>query len=179
MNVKIVNSEIIYQGKVFIIRQDHVEFTPGKIMKVDIVQHRGAVVILPLDKQNNIWFVRQYRHPIGQELLELPAGTLNKGEDPLECAKREIREETGMSAESMIPIGEFYEAPGYSTENLFVFLASGLNHAPLPPDEDEMIEIVKIPLEQAYQFAKKGQIQDAKTLAALFLAESRLFSNQD
>ncbi len=174
MSFKTLQSETIYQGKVFTIRQDQIELSNGKTIKLDVVQHHGAVVILPVDQNQNIWFVRQYRHPASEHLLELPAGTLNAGEVPLTCAQREIREEIGMSAEQTIPIGEFYNAPGYSTEYLYVYLATNLHPAPLPPDEDEIIDVVKIPVKQAYELASQGQIRDAKTLAALLLAQPYL-----
>lgn len=178
MSSKTIQSELIYQGKVFSIRQDQVELSNGKTMKLDIVQHHGAVVILPVDEDKNIWFVRQYRHPAGEHLLELPAGTLNPGELPLACAQREIREETGMTAAHIVPIGEFYNAPGYSTEYLYIYLATNLTAAPLPPDEDEIIDVVKIPVKQAYELALQGQLRDAKTLATLLLAQPYLLEQK-
>ncbi|MGB9639922.1 MAG: NUDIX hydrolase [Anaerolineales bacterium] len=178
MTFKTIQSDLIYQGKVFSIRQDQVELSNGKTMKVDIVQHHGAVVILPVDEDKNIWFVRQYRHPAGEHLLELPAGTLNPGEAPLDCAHREIREEIGMTAEQILPIGEFYDAPGYSTEYLYIYLATKLTSAPLPPDEDEIIDVVKIPIKQAYELALQGQLRDAKTLASLLLAQPYLLEQK-
>jgi len=178
MTFKTIQSNLIYQGKVFSIRQDQVELPNGKTMKVDIVQHHGAVVILPIDEDKNIWFVRQYRHPAGEHLLELPAGTLDPGEVPLDCAHREIREEIGMTAEHIIPIGEFYDAPGYSTEYLYIYLATNLTTAPLPPDEDEIIDVVKIPVKQVYELALQGQLRDAKTLATLLLAQPYLLEQK-
>ncbi len=172
--MKTISSELIYQGKVFTIRQDQVEIENGKTIKLDVVEHPGAVVILPIDQNRDIWFVRQYRHPAGEQLLELPAGTLNPGEFPLACAQREIREETGMAAKKFVPLGEFYNAPGYSTEFLYVFLATDLSLAPLPPDEDEMIDVIKIPFDHVFELVDQGEIRDAKTLATLLLAEHTL-----
>ncbi|MCS6906317.1 MAG: NUDIX hydrolase [Anaerolineales bacterium] len=169
-----LHSEVIYRGKVFNVRIDQVELAPGKITKLDIVQHNGAIVMVPVDSEGNVWFVEQYRHAAGETLLELPAGTLEAAEDPLSSAQRELREETGMAASRLIHLGEFYIAPGYSTEYLHVYLAEGLTPAPLPQDEDEMLQIVKVPINQVFQWVPEKKIRDAKTLAALLLAKPTL-----
>lgn len=173
MNMKTLQSSPIYKGKVFTVRQDQVQLPSGKIARLDIVQHHGAVVILPFE-DNLIWFVRQYRHAAGEVLLELPAGTLEPSEDGETCAYREIREEIGMAAGQLKRIGEFFLAPGYSTEYLQIFIARDLTPAPLPQDEDEQITVEKIPVEEAYQMAFRGELRDAKTLAALLLAQPLL-----
>jgi ADP-ribose pyrophosphatase len=121
-----------------------------------------------------LWFVRQYRHAVARELLELPAGTLEAGEDIEACARREIREEIGMSAGKLQKIGEFYPAPGYSTECLYIYLASDLHPDPLPGDDDEFIQVERIPADQVITLAEGGSILDAKTLAALLLARAYL-----
>lgn len=169
-----LRSETIYSGKVFKVRVDHIQLDSGKVLKLDIVQHNGAVVIVPLDQEGNIWFVDQYRHAAGEVLLELPAGTLEDQEDPLSSAQRELREEIGMAAEVFTHLGEFYIAPGYSTEYLYIYLAEKLTPDPLPLDEDEMIRVVKAPIEEVFQWVKEKKIRDAKTLAALLLAEPYL-----
>jgi ADP-ribose pyrophosphatase len=169
MSLKTVNSNKIFEGKVFDVRQDEVELPGGKLAKLDIIEHKDAVTIVPIDEDGRVWFVRQYRHPTGGELLELPAGVLNSGEEPEECALREVREEIGMAAGQIRKIGEFYVAPGYSSEYMHVYLAKDLKDDPLDPDEDELISIVRIPLEDTYPMIHAGQIQDAKTIAALCL----------
>ena len=116
-------------------------FPTNTRMHLDIIEHVGAVTILPIDAEGRILFVRQYRHATGKELLELPAGTLNAGEPPEECAFREIREETGFAAGNLIKLGEFFLAPGYSTEYMVVYLANELHPDPLPADEDEFISL--------------------------------------
>src|SRR5262249_26461330 len=137
-------------------------------------EHGGSVVLLPIDAEGNLLFVRQYRHAAGRELLELPAGTREADEPYEECAAREIREETGMQAETLVRIGSFYLAPGDSTEYMGVFLATGLKHNPLDPDEDEFLQVEKMPVREAYAMAERGDLPDSKSLAALLLAEPHL-----
>jgi len=131
-------------------------------------------VILPVDDDGNLYFVRQYRHAAGGDLLELPAGVRDGNEPYEECAAREIREETGMAAGSLQRVGDFYLAPGYSTEFMVVFLATDLRPDPLPADADEFLEVERLPLRQALDMAAQGQVPDAKSLAALFLASPLL-----
>lgn len=170
MTFEVVHTEKIYQGRVFAVRQDQVRMPDGKLAKLDIVDHQGAVTLVPVDEERRIWFIRQYRHAAGRVLLELPAGVMETDEQPETSAQREIREEIGMAAAQLKKIGEFFLAPGYSTEYMLVYLATEIYPDPLQGDEDEFISIEKIPVDQALQMARAGQIQDAKSLAALFLA---------
>ena len=174
MPFEVVKREILYRGKVFNIRQDQVRLPDGKLAKWDIIDHPAAVTILPIDEAGLIWFIRQYRHPAGKELLELPAGVLEADEDPETGAQREIREEIGMSADELEQIGGFYLAPGYSTEYMHVFLGRSLRHEPLAQDEDEFIRVEKMSYKQALDSIELGEIQDAKSLVALFLARPYL-----
>lgn len=169
MKIVTYESKKIYKGKVFSVRQDRVRLPNGHEACLDIVEHNGAVVIVPVGEDGKMWFVRQYRHASGEVLLELPAGTLEGNESPETSARREIREEIGMAAEKMLKIGEFYNAPGYSNEYLYVYLARNLTPDPLPVDDDEIITVEQIETEIAFQLAEKGKIRDAKTLAALLL----------
>ena len=166
----LIQSEEIYRGRVFTLRRDEVRLPDGKASQLDIIVHHGAATMVPVDAQNRIWFVRQYRHASGESLLELPAGTIDPGESAEACAAREVREEIGMAAGSLKKIGEFYLAPGYSTEFMRVFLATELTPDPRPHDADEFLEVTAIPLAEAYALAHDGTIRDAKTLAALLLA---------
>ena len=171
---ELINSEPVFQGRAFKIRRDRMKMPDGRQTNFDIVEHTGSVVILPIDEQGNLLFVRQYRHAAGMDLLELPAGTRD-GDEPHEvCAAREIREETGMAAGKMERIGDFYLAPGYSTEFMAVFLATDLKHDPLQADEDEFLQVEKLTVKKAFELALHGEMPDAKTLAALFLARARL-----
>lgn len=170
----LVRSSTVFQGRVFDIRQDFLRLTDGRVIQMDTVVHNPAVTILPIDSMGNIWFIRQYRHSIGQELLELPAGVIEAGEDPLAGAQRELREEIGMAAGKLEKIGGFFLAPGYSTEWMHVFLGTDLTPAPLPGDETEILQVEKIPLREAIRRAEAGDLQDSKSLIALFWARSTL-----
>ena len=174
MPFEFVSSEVLLQGRVFKIRRDTLRTPDGRETKYDIIEHGGSVVIVPIDKEGNVLFVRQYRHATGQELLELPAGTRD-GEEPFEeCAAREIREETGMEAGTLEKVGEFYLVPGYSTEFMAVFLATGLQDNPLDQDEDEFLQLEKIPVKQVSAMFERGDVLDAKSLAAWLLARPHL-----
>jgi ADP-ribose pyrophosphatase len=174
MKFDTIHSQPIYQGRVFSVRKDQVRLPDGAETQLDIVEHGGAVTILPFDEQGNIWFVRQYRHAAGLEMLEIPAGGLEPGEAPEACAQREIREEIGMRAEKIQKIGEFYLAPGYSTELIHIFLATDLIPDPLEGDIDEFLQVEKIPLERIPSMIQAGEIIDAKTLAVFQLAQPYL-----
>ena len=170
MSYELIDSEIIYPGRAFTIRRDQVRLPDGHTTKLEIVEHHGSVVLIPLDDEGRLLFVRQYRHAAGGEVMELPAGTLEKDEAPETCAAREIREETGFAARRMEPLGGFFLAPGYSTEYMYVYLATGLYKAPLKSDEDEFLQVEAIPLAEALEMSRAGKLLDAKSLAALWLA---------
>ncbi|MBP1702124.1 MAG: putative ADP-ribose pyrophosphatase [Chloroflexi bacterium] len=174
MTFEIIDQEMVYKGKAFDVRREKIRTPQGAIVLLDIVDHRGAVTMIPVDQEGRIIFVRQYRHPAGKFLLELPAGVMEVGELPENSAQREVREETGMAAEKLVKVGEFYLAPGYSTEYMHVFLATQLYPAPLPGDIDEVLSLERVPIREAYRLAMEGEIQDAKSLAALFLARQLL-----
>mgnify|MGYP001018668489 CR=1 FL=1 len=176
MEHKKMNEELIYQGRIFDLVRARVRLPNGKDHAYDLVRHRGAVVILPIDRHGNILFVRQFRVGAEKELLELPAGLMEESETPETSAAREVREETGMAAAHLEEIGQFYMVPGYSTEKLHAFLATGLSEASLPVDEDEFLEQVPIPIEQAYAMASRGEIEDGKTLAVLLMARPKILS---
>lgn len=174
MSFELLDSQVLFQGRAFTIRRDRLKTPDGGETKLDIVEHGGSVVILPVDSEGRLLFVRQYRHAAGLDLLELPAGTRAGQEPHQECAAREIREETGMAARTLTRIGDFYLAPGYSTEFMAVFLATDLYSAPLQADADEFLELVRIPVQEALEMASRGAVPDAKSLAALFLARPHL-----
>ncbi len=174
MPFELVKSEPLFQGRAFKIRRDHMKTPDGRETKFDIVEHGGSVILIPVDHDGNLLFVRQYRHAAGRDLLELPAGTRDGDEPYEECAAREIREETGMEAGTLKKVGEFFLAPGYSTEFMQVFLATDLKHNPLEADDDEFLSVEKIPVNKAIEMAERGEMPDAKSLAALFLARPHL-----
>jgi ADP-ribose pyrophosphatase len=174
MPFKLLKSEIVYPGRAFTIRRDTLRLPDGGENSFDIVEHIGSVIILPLDANGDLLFVRQYRHAARAELLELPAGTLDQGESPEECARREVREETGMAAGKLEALGGFFLAPGYSTEYMHVFMATDLHHDPLQADADEFLTLERFPLNEAFVMFERGEIQDAKSIAAILLARKRL-----
>jgi ADP-ribose pyrophosphatase len=170
MEYQVEKSEIVFRGKVFNIRRDVVKAPTGRSHVVDVVDHSGAVTMMPVDDQGRILFVRQYRHATGGYILELPAGTLDPDEAPADCAIRECREEVGMTAGRLIHLGDCYLAPGYSSELNHMYLALDLTPAPLNPDEDEDIRVEPIPLADIQELVARGEVRDGKTLAGLFLA---------
>ncbi len=170
MRFEVERSALVFQGRVFDVRRDWVRLPNGQETALDIIQHNGAVTIVPLDVNGHLWFVRQYRHAASTHLLEFPAGTLEPDEAPETCAARELREEIGLAARRWRPLGTFFLAPGYSTEFMYLFLAEDLYPAPLAQDEDEVLEPLHLPVAEVYRRAWAGEIQDSKTLAALLLA---------
>jgi ADP-ribose pyrophosphatase len=174
MAFELLKSEVVYTGRAFSIRRDTLRLPDGREAGFDIVEHVGSVVILPLDANGHLLFVRQYRHATGLDLLELPAGTLDEGEAPEACARREVREETGMAAGKLEPLGGFYLAPGYSTEYMVAFLATDLRYDPLEADADEFLSVERLPVAGALAMCERGEIQDRKSLAALLLARRHL-----
>lgn len=168
-----IASENIYKGRVFdirldIIREGDVEY------KREIVVHRGSAVIVPVFEDGTVALVKQYRHAAGKYMLELPAGSLEKDEDPKTCAHREIEEEIGYKAEGMELITEFYVSPGFLTEKMFVFLATGLTKTKQNLEIDELIEVKRITFPKALDLIRGGEIDDAKTIIGLTIAASQM-----
>lgn len=168
-----VSSETKFEGKIFSVSVDLVKMPDGTIHERELVKHFGAVGIVPLTEENEVVLVRQYRHPVKDELLEIPAGKLDLEEDPLECARRELKEETGATGE-LIKLAEFYTTPGYSNEFFYLYLAIDLKDGPAKPEDGEVLELVRIPLFQALEMISTGKINDGKTIAGLCLAERHL-----
>lgn len=177
MPFSILNHEKQYQGHAFDVAKVHVRLPDGRERDYDLVEHGDSVTILPLGEEGNIYFVNQHRIGAGEELLELPAGVLNDSETPLECAKREIREEIGMAAKHFQKLGGFFLAPGYTDEYMTVFLATGLYDSPLDPDDDEFLDVKSLPVAEVYRQAVSGGFNDGKTLAALLLAQPHVLPN--
>jgi ADP-ribose pyrophosphatase len=165
------SSELLFQGKRFTVRHDQITLSNGRAVELEVIDHHDAVVIVALNGEGDVLMVRQYRAPLRRTLLELPAGTIEPGEEPLACAQRELREETGFAADELRPLGDFWTTPGFCTERMFIFLATGLRPDPLPADDDEQIQLERLPIAQALAMARTGQIPDAKTIASLYLAE--------
>ncbi len=172
---KVVESKLIYSGRLFNVRVDKVLTSWGKLTTREVVEHPGAVVIIPLLNDGSIVLVSQYRHAIGKVLLELPAGTLELGEDPETCANRELEEETGFVAGRMEKLATLYLAPGYSTEKVYVYMASDLKRVGQKLEPDEKISTVVLEIDEVLNMIMKGEIEDAKTVAGILLLK-RLIS---
>lgn len=168
---KTISSERIYDGRVVNLRVDTVELPDGRQAKREIVEHRGAVAIVPLLDHSRIVMVRQYRQPAGEVLTEIPAGTLDCGEDPEACARRELMEEIGYSPGKLTKMFSTYLAPGYSSEMLHTFLAEDLTPAKAEHDDDEFLEVVTVDLDDAVRMIRDGRIKDAKTVCGVLMAE--------
>ena len=170
MTHRVLESTLAFEGKLLHLRVDQVEYPSGRIGSLEIVEHPGAVAIIPIDDEGNVWLVEQYRYPVKRFVLEIPAGTLDPEETPEDCAFRECREEISMAPGELVALGSGFIAPGYSTENLHFFLARAMTRSPLQPDPDEHISIIKIPLEDALRYSLAQPLQDVKTIAGLALA---------
>ncbi len=158
--------EVVFEGRVFTVTVDEVELD-GRVLRRDVVHHPGAVAMLVRDRQGRFLFVRQYRHPAGQRLIEIPAGTLEEGESPDETALRELKEEGGIIARNLKFVTKFYVAPGYTTELIHLFYVDEFDIVENEPEEDEDIEILWIEDEEALRMVRRGEIVDAKTIIAL------------
>lgn len=162
--MKIIKTEVLYEGRLRGVRY-YLENGRGKRYTHETIEHPGAVVILPVQSDGLLVCVSQYRHSIGQEIVELPAGTLEKDELPLECAKRELNEEIGMAARDMVPLGTLYPAPGFCSELQHLFVARDLIPQSATPDEDEDISLVKMSVSEFEEAIRVGTLNDAKSIA--------------
>ncbi len=167
---RLLKSECKYEGKVLNLRVDHVMFPNNKVFLREVIEHEGAVGVVPLSKDEKIILVKQYRHPINDFLLEIPAGLFHDGESPLECAIRELREETGGVSKSLVKLAEFYTTPGYSNEKFYLYLALEVDEKEPKPEDDEFLEIEEIDLNEAVDLIGDGKIEDGKTIIGLCLA---------
>lgn len=167
--MRIVESEVLYEGKLRGIR-DTVEADDGRRFRHETIEHPGAVVILPVLPDGRIGFIEQYRHSVRASILELPAGTLEVGEDPAACAQRELMEEIGMASRDLVALGTLYPAPGFCSEIQHVFVARGLYPSKATPDDDEAITLVPLSVAEADEAARTGRLADAKSLALMLRA---------
>jgi len=168
--IEITNSKEILSCKIFNVVEDTLLFDDGRQFKRLAVMHPGAVVIIPQCEDGSLLMVRQYRHPARKDLLEFPAGTLEENESVLNCAKREVCEEVGQAAKDWTSLGALYPAPGYCSELLHGFLARELSPEKAEGDEDEVIEIIRMSVDELEKAISQGEIEDAKTLAFFYKA---------
>lgn len=162
-------SLLTYEGKIISAYKETLNLKDGRVIIRDVVRHPGAVAILPVDENGHLLFIKQWRHAAQTILIEIPAGTLEVGESPLECADRELQEEIGFRANTMIPLGGFYTAPGFCNEYIHLFLAKDLFPSILWADDSDYIDLFALSLEEALTLASEGAFLDSKTLSALSL----------
>ena len=168
-----VDSRVAFEGRLINVRVDTVRLANGRLTTREIVDGSNSVCIVPVDRRGNVFMVRQYRKAIEGLILEVPAGAMDDGEEPEAAARRELREETGFSAEKLEFLSFFWTTPGYCTEGMYAYLATGLSLGDIAPDEDENIEVVKVALKEVPSMIASGDIVDCKSIASLMLALSR------
>lgn len=179
MKAKILQRTSIYKGVVLEVEQRELLLDNGRHFTLDFVGHPGAAAAVALDEAGRVLLVRQQRHAVGEDLLELPAGLREEGEDPLLCAKRELEEEAGVVAEHWTPLGEVFTSPGCFSERIFLFAARGLRKTQQNLDADEQIEVVELPLAEAVARALDGTLLDAKTVVGLLRANALFCRNEN
>jgi ADP-ribose pyrophosphatase len=165
-----LSTETVFEGKIVTVRVDAVSLPNGVKAVREVVEHRPAVAIVPFDDDGQVILVSQYRYPVGEELLEVPAGIIEEGETPEQCAGRELQEEIGYRAREMRSLGSFWTTPGFSDELMYAFVATGLEPSRLEPDEDENITVVRFQVSRIRKMIEAGEIRDSKTIAALLMA---------
>lgn len=160
---KQLKAEYVFKGRIFNARVDEALMPDGKTAVREVVEHNGGVMVAPLDSDGNLYFVDQFRYPYFEVVTELPAGKLEKGEDPYDAGIRELKEETGMTAEKIISLGKLYPSPGYCGEIIHLYLATGLTYGEQDPDDDEFLEVKKIHISKAVEMVMNGDLPDSKT----------------
>jgi ADP-ribose pyrophosphatase len=167
---RLVSTKRVFEGRLVQVHVDTVSLPDGRQATREVVDHKPAVVIVPFDSDGNVVLVRQYRHAVGRTLLEAPAGGIEPEEDPDACAQRELQEETGFYADELRKLGAFWTAPGVFTEYMHAYVARRLRRSKLDADPDEIIAIERVPVSRLEGLVRDGDIQDAKTIAALYMA---------
>lgn len=174
MGAVVHSSSLLHAGRVFRMVRERVTLENGAETQIDFIVHPGAAAVVPLDAEGCVLLLRQYRHAVGRAIWEIPAGTLGEGEEVLACAARELAEETGFTAAVWHRLGEITPVPSYSDERIHLFLASDLRPARQQLDFDEVLEVHRLPFAEALAMIGRGEIEDAKTICGLLLAERHL-----
>ena len=169
-----LESKEIFDGHVIHVTLDTVRLEDGRTSLREVVHHHGGACVLPIDDEGCIYLVRQFRYALGEEIWELPAGKLEKGEDPFEAGKREFKEECGATADSYFSLGEVYPSPGYCGEIIHLYGAAGLHFGQQHLDEGEYLDVVRMPLDEAVRRVMTGEIKDAKTAIAILKLKERI-----
>ena len=170
---KQISTRQVYDGSAISLRIDGVRKPNGKTTTRDVVEHADCIVAVPVDEDNNVLLVRQFRYPVDSYLLEAPAGGVEPGEDILDCVRRELQEEIGYEPGTIEKLGGFYSIPGYGTEYLYAYLARDLKPSRLVAEDTDEIEVIKVPLKDIPALIKSGEICDAKSIAALLMYMAR------
>ncbi|GAB6180751.1 NUDIX hydrolase [Desulfotomaculum defluvii] len=171
---KTLSTELVYQGKILNLRVDQIRLPNGKQASREVVEFSQAVAVVALKDNKNVLLVTQYRYPVGEVLIEIPAGKMDGEESPEQCAMRELQEETGYTAKHLEKITEFYTTPGFSTELMHVFFATELLEGEQNPDEDEFVKVTEVPYAEAIEMINNGKIKDGKTIAGLLSVKSKI-----
>jgi len=166
-----LSTRVVHRGRLLDVREDRVRLPDGSTSTREYIRHPGAVVVIAVLDGGELLLEHQWRHPLGRALIELPAGKLDPGEEPLACARRELLEETGYTARDWRELATLHPCVGYSDERLVYFLARGLSHEGAQPDHGEHLEVFSASLDRALDWVREGRISDAKTVAGLFWAE--------
>ena len=175
MNYKIVKSEVIFRGKVFNTKVNQIEYNSGNKAVREVAEHPGGAVVVPVTSDEKIVMVTQHRFPMNKVLLELPAGKLDKDENPFVCAVRELEEETGYKSDNVKELGAIYTTPGYSSEKLWIYLAKDLKPGSHNREEGEFgMEVFELSLKEIEDKIYKGEIVDGKTICGMFLAKQKM-----
>ena len=163
----------VYDGRIVTLDVDEVKLPNGNVVRLEIIRHRGAAAVVPVDEEGRAVLIRQYRHATAGYLLEVPAGTLDPGEAPEACALREVEEETGLRAARLTPLGWIWTTPGFTDERIWLYLATGLTPTQSAHESDEVITVERLPFAEAVRMATAGEITDAKSVCAILRASSR------
>jgi ADP-ribose pyrophosphatase len=173
---RVIESKRIFEGRICALRVDTVRLEDGRTATREIIEHAPVVAMVPVEADGTVVLIRQFRLATGGVMLEIPAGIVDPGEETVAAAQRELREETGLRATKLTQMAEFFASPGFLTELMTIFLAEGLEPAPLDADEDEDIVIRRVSLDEAVRLVEDGEIKDAKSVAGILLAARRLLA---
>lgn len=171
---KTIRSEEIFKGKIFTVKKDTVKLPDNSEASREVVTHHGGAGIIAVDDDRNILLVRQYRKGVEREVLEIPAGKLEKNEDPKKCCERELLEETGYAAGTITDLGKIYPTPAYCSEIIHIYMATDLIKKEQKLDSGEFLEVIKVKLDKAYDMVLSNKIRDAKTVVAVLKAKQML-----
>jgi ADP-ribose pyrophosphatase len=176
---KTISKKIVFQGKILKVFFDKVQLPDGKIATREKVEHPGAVAIVPVTENNEVILVKQYRYPVEEIIIEIPAGKLDDKEPSIECAKRELQEETGVINGKMILLATIYTTPGFSNEKMDIFIATGFTEIENNPDHDEFLHVIKVGIDECIRMIDNGIIMDAKSIVGILLASKHILKTKN